>query len=112
MKTILESIHNLLDIPVLPIAQDLLGEKLQKRKNAEIYKAICPFHKEEHPSFFVNPAKNFFVCYGCHEYGTAVKLAHRLLGPEKAAEYFNQLYEFKNGPLKVRNLEYIIEWNG
>jgi DNA primase len=35
-----------------------------KRAGAE-YKAICPFHQEKTPSFFVSPAKQSYYCHGC-----------------------------------------------
>lgn len=32
-------------------------------------KALCPFHTEKTPSFFVMPEKESFSCYGCNKFG-------------------------------------------
>jgi DNA primase len=32
-------------------------------------KALCPFHTEKTPSFFVTPDKDSFSCYGCNKFG-------------------------------------------
>lgn len=32
-------------------------------------KALCPFHTEKTPSFFVMPDKDTFSCYGCNKFG-------------------------------------------
>ncbi len=32
-------------------------------------KALCPFHTEKTPSFFVMPEKDSFSCYGCNKFG-------------------------------------------
>lgn len=33
------------------------------------YKALCPFHTEKTPSFFIKPESDSFACYGCNKFG-------------------------------------------
>ncbi|MDE4453771.1 DNA primase [Psychrobacter sp. DAB_AL62B] len=42
-----------------------------KRAGAE-YKGCCPFHGEKSPSFYVNPQKNIYHCFGCSVGGNAI----------------------------------------
>ncbi len=34
--------------------------------------SVCPFHAERTPSFCINPEKQLFYCFGCHEYGDVI----------------------------------------
>lgn len=48
----------------------LIGEYVPSLKRAgRSYKGLCPFHSEKTPSFFVNPDKQIFKCFGCGESG-------------------------------------------
>lgn len=40
-----------------------------KNKNNGNYLGLCPFHKEETPSFFVNDDKGMYHCFGCGAHG-------------------------------------------
>jgi DNA primase len=42
------------------------------------YKSLCPFHQEKTPSFFINPQKDTFTCYGCNEYGDIFSLIEKM----------------------------------
>ena len=42
------------------------------------YKALCPFHTEKTPSFFVNPEKDTFTCYGCNKFGDIFTLVQEI----------------------------------
>lgn len=42
------------------------------RKTGNSFKAKCPFHMEKTPSFFINPIKNVFHCFGCNKSGNII----------------------------------------
>lgn len=42
-------------------------------------KCLCPFHKENTPSFSVSEQKQIFKCFGCDEGGNAISLVSKLL---------------------------------
>jgi len=52
------------------------------------YVGLCPLHRETHPSFYVNAAKNVFYCHGCGQGGDLlrfIQLAQHLSFPETVA---------------------------
>lgn len=64
MSTAPEEIKSKLDIV------ELVGEYVQLQKgSANSMKALCPFHGEKTPSFYVHRDKQFFHCFGCGESG-------------------------------------------
>jgi DNA primase len=48
---------------------EVIGEHLTLKRSGKEFKALCPFHNEKTPSFYVVPAKNFYKCFGCGESG-------------------------------------------
>ncbi len=50
---------------------DLISSYLTLNKAGQNFKGLCPFHSEKSPSFSVNPARQFFYCFGCGVGGDA-----------------------------------------
>ncbi len=51
---------------------DVIGKYVPLKKNGSNYKACCPFHQENTPSFVVSQTKQIFKCFGCGVAGNAV----------------------------------------
>lgn len=63
----------------LPIEQ-LVSQYVQLKKVGRHYKALCPFHKERTPSFYVSPEKQLAYCFGCHKGGDHFKFIEEIEG--------------------------------
>ena len=51
---------------------DVISEYLDLKKVGTSYSALCPFHSEKTPSFYVSPQKNIWKCFGCGKSGNAI----------------------------------------
>jgi len=51
---------------------DLIDSHVPLKKSGSNYTALCPFHNEKSPSFFVNRKKQFFHCFGCGVGGNVI----------------------------------------
>lgn len=52
---------------------EVVGWYTQLKKNGANFKACCPFHNEDTPSFVVSPAKQIYHCFGCGAGGDGIK---------------------------------------
>jgi len=50
----------------------LIGQYVPLKKLGRNYRGLCPFHSEKNPSFYVNPEKGIYYCFGCQKGGNAV----------------------------------------
>ncbi len=74
------------------------------------YWGCCPFHNEKTPSFTVDPARNFYHCFGCGVGGDVVKFVmemEKLTYPEALKELAQKynieiVYEGGNAPYEKK----------
>ena len=51
---------------------EVIGRRIQIRRHGREFQALCPFHKENTPSFTINDEKGFYHCFGCGAHGDAI----------------------------------------
>jgi len=57
-------------------------------------KGLCPFHEEKTPSFNVNPANGYYMCFGCGESGNVISFVtkHDHMSFPEAVEHLARRY--------------------
>ena len=50
----------------------IIGRHTTLKRAGGEFKGCCPFHGEKSPSFYVNPQKNMYHCFGCGASGNAI----------------------------------------
>ena len=99
-----ESIENLkshLDVV------DIVSQFIELKKTGANFKACCPFHGEDTPSFVVSPTKQIYHCFGCGAGGDSIKFVmehEKLSYPEaleKLASMANVSLEYDNNFKKI-----------
>ncbi len=50
------------------------------KKAGRYYRGLCPFHQEKTPSFYVDPDKKLYHCFGCGAGGDVIKLVMEMEG--------------------------------
>jgi DNA primase len=65
-KEVIDRVRNETDIV------DLIGSYLPLKKAGKYYRALCPFHTEKAPSFYVSPERQIYHCFGCGAGGSAL----------------------------------------
>ncbi|SFM89518.1 DNA primase [Thermodesulforhabdus norvegica] len=79
---------------------DLVSETVRLKRSGRRYSGLCPFHAEKTPSFFVDPDKQLFYCFGCGTGGDVIAfvMKHRGLDFHEAVRYLAERY---NIPLEA-----------
>ncbi len=98
--------------------EDVVGRYVKLKPVGRNLFGLCPFHKEDTPSFSVNPDLNIFKCFGCGESGDIFAFIQKIENLE-FPEALNQLAEEagvklkydKKDPEKTRQTKKVREIN-
>jgi len=86
---------------------DIISQFIELKKSGANFKACCPFHGEDTPSFVVSPQKQIYHCFGCGAGGDSIKFVmeyEKLSYPEaieKLASMSNVSLQYDNDTKKV-----------
>jgi DNA primase len=51
---------------------EVISEYVPLKRSGNRYRGLCPFHMEKTPSFYVDPEKQLFHCFGCNAGGDVI----------------------------------------
>ncbi|MEY8612829.1 CHC2 zinc finger domain-containing protein [Parabacteroides segnis] len=79
--------------------EDVAGGYVNLLRCGKLFKGLCPFHDDHHPSLIVDPQKQTFTCYACGEHGDVIAFVQKM---ERCSfvEATEKL-KIENGKLKI-----------
>ena len=63
----------------VPIAE-VIREHLEIHRRGPVFRSLCPFHEDHHPSLVIDPVAERFKCWSCGETGDVVDFLSRTEG--------------------------------
>ncbi len=59
---------------------EYIGRYVDLKRSGKSYKGLCPFHQEKTPSFYVDPDKGVYHCFGCGASGNIFRFVMDIEG--------------------------------
>ncbi|PRP91613.1 DNA primase [Enhygromyxa salina] len=59
---------------------DVIGGHVGLKRSGKQFKGLCPFHDEKSPSFYVDPVRRSFKCFGCGVWGDVFDFIQKVEG--------------------------------
>lgn len=56
---------------------DVIGRDIKLKRSGANYSGLCPFHDEKSGSFTITQSKQMYKCFGCGEFGDAIKFVQK-----------------------------------
>jgi len=73
-REVIEEIKEKVDIV------EVISEYVNLTRVGSSYRALCPFHSETNPSFYVHPGLKIYHCFGCGASGDVIKFLQEMEG--------------------------------
>ena len=73
-REVIEEIKEKVDIV------EVVSEYVNLTRVGSSYRALCPFHAETNPSFYVHPGLKIYHCFGCGASGDVIKFIQEMEG--------------------------------
>ncbi len=101
---------------------DIVSKVVALKPSGKNYKGLCPFHREKTPSFYVDPDRQRYHCFGCQADGDAFEFLMKIDGlsfPEALATLAQQAHitlttstahQDNNNDQQRRQLLEVIQW--
>ncbi len=59
---------------------EVVSEYIPLKRTGRYYRALCPFHSEKTPSFYVSPERQIYYCFGCGKHGDVINFVMEIEG--------------------------------
>ncbi len=57
---------------------ELVGSYIKLTRAGSRMRALCPFHQEKTPSFYISPETGLYHCFGCHAAGDVISFVQQI----------------------------------